>query len=70
MEKAARESQQSAWDVAAKWTGLFRADLAKLGFREPDVWCRATDYIPEQLAMIRTLEEKGFTYATRDGLYF
>jgi cysteinyl-tRNA synthetase len=70
MEKAARESQQSAWDVAAKWTGVFRADLAKLNFREPDVWCKATDHIPEQIAMIRTLEEKGFTYATSDGLYF
>ncbi|HTO07290.1 MAG TPA: cysteine--tRNA ligase [Myxococcota bacterium] len=70
MEKAARESHQSAWDIAAKWTGVFRADLAKLAFREPDVWCKATDYIPEQIAMIRTLAAKGFTYATRDGLYF
>jgi cysteinyl-tRNA synthetase len=70
MEKAARESRLSAWDVAAKWTGVFRADLAKLNFREPDVWCKATDNIPEQIAMIRTLEAKGYTYATSDGIYF
>jgi cysteinyl-tRNA synthetase len=70
MEKAARESRQSAWDVAAKWTAVFRADLAKLNFREPDVWCKATDHIPEQIAMIQTLEAKGFTYRTSDGLYF
>jgi cysteinyl-tRNA synthetase len=70
MEKAARESRMNAWDVAAKWTGVFRADLAKLNFREPDVWCKATDYIPEQIAMIQTLAAKGFTYATGDGLYF
>ncbi len=70
MEKAAREAKLTAWDVAAKWTGVFRADLAKLGFREPDVWCKATDHIPEQIAMIRTLEEKGFTYRISDGVYF
>jgi len=70
MEKAAREAKLSAWDVAKKWTEVFRTDLAKLGFREPDVWCKATDYIPEQIAMIETLAEKGFTYKTSDGLYF
>jgi len=70
MEKAARETKTSAWDIAAKWTAVFRADLAKLNFREPDVWCKATDHIPQQIEMIRTLEAKGFTYRTSDGLYF
>jgi cysteinyl-tRNA synthetase len=70
MEKAARESRASAWDIAARWTGVFRADLAKLNFREPDLWCRATDHIPQQIAMIETLAAKGFTYRTSDGLYF
>ncbi|HTO70401.1 MAG TPA: cysteine--tRNA ligase [Myxococcota bacterium] len=70
MEKAARETKTSAWDIAAKWTAVFRADLAKLHFREPDVWCKATDHIPQQQEMIRALEAKGFTYRTSDGLYF
>jgi cysteinyl-tRNA synthetase len=70
MEKAAREQKKTAWEVAAHWTSVFRADLAKLNFREPDVWCKATDFIPEQVAMIETLAAKGFTYATSDGLYF
>ena len=70
MEKAARETQTSAWEIAAKWTAVFRADLAKLHFREPDVWCKATDHIPQQIEMIAALEAKGFTYRTSDGLYF
>jgi len=70
MEKAARETQTSAWEIAAKWTAVFRADLAKLHFREPDVWCKATDHIPQQIEMIRALEAKGFTYRTGDGIYF
>ena len=70
MEKAARETQTSAWEIAAKWTAVFRADLAKLHFRETDVWCKATDHIPQQIEMIRALEAKGFTYRTGDGIYF
>jgi cysteinyl-tRNA synthetase len=70
MEKAARESRLSAREIADKWTSVFRTDLAKLGVREPDVWCKATEHIPEQIEMIRLLEARGFTYRTSDGLYF
>ncbi len=31
---------------------------------------RATDYIKEQIDLIKKLEEKGYTYATSDGIYF
>jgi cysteinyl-tRNA synthetase len=44
--------------------------MARLNILEPDVWCRATEHIPEQIALIRCIEEKGFTYATADGIYF
>jgi cysteinyl-tRNA synthetase len=70
VEKAAREQQLSAWDIAAKWTRVFQEDLAKLHCRPPDVWCKATDHIPEQIDLIQKLEAKGFTYRTADGIYF
>ncbi len=70
MEKAAREAKQSAREIAERWLRVFREDLAKLAFHEPDVWCKATDHIPEQIEMIRVLEQKGFTYRTSDGVYF
>jgi len=70
MEKAAREQKQSAWEIAAHWTRVFQADLAKLHCRPPDVWCKATDHIAEQIAMIGVLEAKGFTYRSADGIYF
>ena len=70
MEKAAREQKLSAWDIAERWTRVFKEDLAKLHCRAPDVWCKATDHIAEQIAMIRTLDAKGFAYRTSDGLYF
>ncbi|HYQ14712.1 MAG TPA: hypothetical protein VEQ58_03115, partial [Polyangiaceae bacterium] len=70
MELAARRAGSSALEVARVWTELFKRDLALLNVREPTVWALATEHIPEQIAMIRTLEAKGFTYLTRDGVYF
>ncbi len=70
MEVAARESGMDIWQVAEKYTALYKADLEKLRILGPDVWCKATDHIPQQIEMIRALEEKGFTYRTDDGIYF
>ncbi len=70
VELASQRTGTSALEVARVWTELFKRDLELLNVREPNVWARATEHIPEQLAMIHTLEAKGFTYRTRDGVYF
>src|SRR5689334_20594221 len=70
LELAAQRSGQNALEVARVWTELFKRDLSLLGVREPSVWARATQHIAEQIAMIQQLEQRGFTYATRDGVYF
>ena len=40
------------------FTDAFKADLAKLNILEPNVWCKATDHISEQIAFVKELEEK------------
>ncbi len=70
METGARREGKSAWDIAEFYTRAFRQDIARLNILEPDIWCKATESIPEQIDLIRALEEKGFTYRTRDGIYF
>jgi cysteinyl-tRNA synthetase len=70
VEKAAREQGLDAWEIAEKWARVFKEDLEKLRVARPAVWCKATDHIPEQVEMIETLEKKGFTYRTSDGIYF
>jgi cysteinyl-tRNA synthetase len=70
MEKGAAREGKSAWDIAAFYLAAFRRDLAALHIKEPNIWCKATDYIPEQIAMIVTLEQKGYTYQIGDGIYF
>jgi cysteinyl-tRNA synthetase len=70
LELAAHQSGSSALEVARVWTELFKRDLSLLDVKAPNVWARATEHIPEQIAMIAALEAKGFTYVTRDGVYF
>ena len=70
LERAAREAARSAWEVAAEFTERFLADLRLLGVEIPADLPRATEHVPEQIALIRRLEERGFTYATDDGIYF
>jgi len=70
MEKGAAAEGRSAWDIASYYTAAFKEDLKVLNISAPSIWCRATDNIKEQIAMIETLEKKGFTYKTSDGIYF
>ena len=70
MEKGARRTGKSAWEIAEFYTEAFRADLVRLNIQEPTIWCRATDHIAEQIKVIQCIEAKGFTYATSDGIYF
>ena len=70
VEAAAEREGRSVEDIIAHWTNQWATDRTRLGCLEPDVVPRATDNIPEQIALIRTLEERGHTYVIDDGVYF
>jgi len=70
VEKAAREKQMSAWDIAEYYTKDFFSAMQKLNVKRPDIVCRATDHVTQMVELIQKLEEKGFTYRTSDGIYF
>lgn len=70
IESAAEKSGRSAADVAAQYTEQWLTDRRRVGCLEAHVYCKATEHIPEQLAMASTLERKGYTYRIADGLYF
>ncbi|PTU64226.1 cysteine--tRNA ligase [Chromobacterium sp. Panama] len=71
MEKGSRRAGgESAWVIAELYTKAFQKDMHALNNLEPTLWCRATEHISEQIDFIATLESKGFTYRTTDGIYF
>ena len=57
--------------IAARYAKRFIEDIAELNIDIDDIlFPHATEYIREQIALAKTLEEKGFAYRLPDGLYF
>ena len=70
MERGAEREGKSVWDIAAFYTERFMADIVSLNILQPDLWPKATEHIPQMIAIVKALEERGFTYRTGDGIYF
>jgi cysteinyl-tRNA synthetase len=70
VEKQARKENKNAYDIADYYTQAFKVDLKALNIREPNIWCKVSDHISEQIDLIKILEKKGYTYLTSDGVYF
>jgi len=70
LERGAKREGKTVWEVAEFYTALFKDGLKALNILEPTVWAKATDHIEDQIRLIETLEQKGFTYQTDEAVYF
>jgi cysteinyl-tRNA synthetase len=70
MEAQARREGVDPWAIAARVTERFHRDRRALRIKDATVYPRATDHIPQMIAMIRTLVEKGHAYAVGGDVYF
>ena len=70
MEKGAKRDGKTVWEVAEYYTNIFFKHLDILGIKIPDIVCKATDYIEDQITLVKQLENKGYTYTIEDGVYF
>lgn len=71
LEKGAKKYGKTVWDIALEFEDYFFRSMDLMGNIRPDISCRATDHIQQQLDMVIELEKKGFTYEIEgDGIYF
>lgn len=70
MEKGAKREGLSVWEVAKKYEEQFLESLKLLNISKPDVLCRATEHIKEQIDLAKKIEARGFTYQTKTGLVY
>jgi len=57
--------------MAEKYAAIFLEDLTEMEVPTDKItFPCASDYIPEQIALIKTLEQKGYAYRTSAGIYF
>ena len=70
VEEAAKREGKTAKEVTKFYFDSFHKDFLKLNLKDPSKWVWATEHIAEQIELIKSLEKKGFTYRTGDGIYF
>ncbi len=71
LEKGSKKYNMSAKELAQKFEKYFFYSLDKVNCKRPDISCRATEHIKEQIDLVKKLEKKGYTYKIEgDGIYF
>ena len=70
MLKGAKREHKTVLEIAQYYTDAFFADCDKLHIKRPEHIEPATNCIPEFIAMIETLLEKGFAYEAGGNIYF
>ncbi|TQV78100.1 cysteine--tRNA ligase [Exilibacterium tricleocarpae] len=68
--KAAAENGEEIGALAARFTAEFESDMAQLRNLPPSIVPRATDHLPEMIAMTRRLIEKGHAYEAEGHVLF
>ena len=68
--RRARESGEEPSRLAARYIEESRRDMAQLNILPADVEPKATEHVPEMVALISTLIAKGHAYAAAGDVYF
>ena len=66
----AAETGRDIRDITDETIGWFHEDMGALGALKPNHMPRATEYIPQMIAMISELEAKGLAYAAEGHVLF
>jgi len=70
INQRAKDSGEPIGTITARTTALFHEDIAALNCLPPDVEPRATAHIPQMVAMIARLIERGHAYAAEGHVLF
>ncbi len=70
LEKGAKEKNMDIWELARFFEDYYFKTMDQVNVIRPDIVCRATEHINEQIKLIKKLEEKGYIYQTVEAIYF
>ena len=70
LEKGARLEGKTPFEVADFYAKVYLDNYARMEFTPADVIARATDYIEADKKAVDAMTTNGYTYETRDGVYF
>src|SRR5436309_8449163 len=67
LEYEARTTGRSAYEIAASYTERYMQDSAEMNILPPQLNPKATDHIPEMIAMTEQLVKRGLAYTSESG---
>jgi cysteinyl-tRNA synthetase len=70
MALAMRREKKKSAEIAEFYTAKFFEDCVKLDIIRPAVVCKATEHIPEMIALIQRIEKNGLCYISNGNVYF
>ncbi|MBQ3293501.1 cysteine--tRNA ligase [Candidatus Saccharibacteria bacterium] len=70
LEKGARLEGKTPFEIADFYAKVYLDNYASMEFLPADVVAKATDYIDEDMEAVDLMTKHGYTYETRDGVYF
>jgi cysteinyl-tRNA synthetase len=77
LEKGAAREGKTVWEVAEYYTDVFKKDAKSLNVLPPNAYSgkkdnypRATDFINEQIELVKILIEKQFAYVSEQAIFF
>ncbi|MDD4353235.1 MAG: cysteine--tRNA ligase [Candidatus Nanoarchaeia archaeon] len=68
--KEIKKLNKSFFELTTNYMIAYFDDRKKLGLKEPDVNCLATQHVNEMINLIQKLLDKGYAYKAEDGIYF
>ena len=63
----ANENSESTESLTARFIAAMHEDFRQLNLLSPDAEPKASEFIPQMLELVQTLEQKGFAYAAKNG---
>lgn len=77
LEKGAKRDSKTVWEVADYYTKAFQKDVKSLNILPPNgykgehgPYAKATQFIDQQIGMVKKLLEKDYAYQTNQAIYF
>lgn len=70
LEKSAREEKKDPWQIAEFYTRAFFEDIDRVGIRRATFYPKATEHVPEMIALIEKLIARGHAYVSNRCVYY
>ena len=70
LEKGAAREGKTPFEIADFYSKVYLDNYARLNLLPADIVAKATDYVKADMKMVDQMTAGGFTYETRDGVYY